>query len=74
MTLAMDWVRRLGQILYYAVLPMLPELQKEAPGEQLLAREYSSADYLMDIGQLKELLEQHLLTGQAAQPTEELLA
>ena len=59
---------------YYAVLPMLPELQKEAPTEQLLGREYSSADYLMDIAQLKELLGQRLLTVQATQPTEELLA
>jgi len=47
---------------HYAILPMLPELLSSPPTEQLLGREYSSADSLMGEPELRDLLERHLLT------------
>jgi UDP-glucose 4-epimerase len=46
---------------YYVIGPMLPELRASEPEGETLGREYSSADDLMDKGQLSELLRRHKL-------------
>ena len=59
---------------HLAILPMLPELLSSPPTEQLLEREYSSADSLMGEQELRELLERHLLTDVDQPSNGELLA
>ncbi len=51
---------------YYAIQPMLPELANlENGNKQVLEKEFSSADKIMDAAQTKTLLEKHnLLIGQ----------
>lgn len=50
---------------YYAVKPMLPELFGAESGQQALAREYSSGDFLMTFEETEALLRKHhLLVGQ----------
>ena len=58
---------------YYAILPMLPELLGDAPGESAdLKKEFSSADTVLDLAGTLALLRQHKLMpedvpGDAAQ-------
>ena len=47
---------------YYAILPMLLELRDGQPVPEVLAREYSSADDVMDRAALDRLLADHRLT------------
>jgi len=47
---------------YYAIRPILPELRGAAPGEAALAAEYSAADNLMSLPEIREMLEKHGLT------------
>jgi len=47
---------------YYAILPMLLELRDGQPVPEVLAREYSSADDVMDRAALDRLLVDHRLT------------
>lgn len=59
---------------YYVIKPMLPELFKGEPGLQVLAKEYSSGDSLMNLAETHELLRKHhLLVGQDCQEAGELL-
>jgi UDP-glucose 4-epimerase len=61
---------------YYAILPMLPELQDEAAKElNALAKEFSSADNVLDPAGTMDLLRRHrLLPGDVTlSATEELL-
>jgi len=46
---------------YYAILPMLPELQVEGPIDNALDKEFSSADTVLDLEGTRALLEQHRL-------------
>jgi FlaA1/EpsC-like NDP-sugar epimerase len=47
---------------YYAILPMLPELQRSAPAEaRPLKAEYSSADAVLDFEGTRALLSEHRL-------------
>lgn len=47
---------------YYAILSMLPELQKEETGEPMaLSKEYSSADEVLDFSDTVALLQKHRL-------------
>jgi UDP-glucose 4-epimerase len=61
---------------YYAILPMLPELQRREPGEpNAFEREFSSADTVLDLPGTRELLHRHgLLVEQVSvAPGTELL-
>lgn len=51
-------VRRDG---WFAIAPILPELRREVP-EETLTREYSSADGLMSVEQIRALLAENRLT------------
>lgn len=44
---------------YYAIAPLLPELQQEPVGEAVLGGEYSSADHTMPPPELREFLDRH---------------
>jgi len=44
---------------YYVILPILPELRNEEGDSQWLGNEYSSADNLMSLEQVRELLRRH---------------
>jgi len=47
---------------YYAIRPMLPELQRDAaPEPAALEREYSSADSVLSLEETRALLERHRL-------------
>lgn len=46
---------------YYVIQPMLPELVSASETAKPIGREYSSADILMNRGQVVELLERHKL-------------
>lgn len=46
---------------YYAILPMLPELQVEGPIDNALDKEFSSADTVLDLAGTMALLEKHSL-------------
>jgi UDP-glucose 4-epimerase len=47
---------------YYAILSMLPELQKEETREPMvLSKEYSSADKVLDFNETVALLQKHRL-------------
>jgi UDP-glucose 4-epimerase len=46
---------------YYAILPMLPELQRAGAGAAALQREFSSADNVVDYARTVALLRQHKL-------------
>jgi FlaA1/EpsC-like NDP-sugar epimerase len=46
---------------YFAILPMLPELQKIKNKKSVLTKEYSSADIVMDLAETKDLLEKNNL-------------
>jgi FlaA1/EpsC-like NDP-sugar epimerase len=59
---------------HLAILPMLPELPASMTTEQVLEKEYSSADNLMGEEKLRELLERHLLTDMDQPSNGELLA
>jgi UDP-glucose 4-epimerase len=60
---------------YYAILPMLPELQRPGVGDTALEREYSSADNVVDYARTVALLELHklMLEDVPGSGTEELL-
>jgi UDP-glucose 4-epimerase len=51
---------------YFAIRPMLPELQWPEPSEAVaLTKEFSSADTVLSLDETVELLQRHrLLTGQ----------
>ena len=53
---------------YYVILPILPELRSEERNGQWLENEYSSADNLMSLEQVRELLRRYglLLSDQTA--------
>jgi UDP-glucose 4-epimerase len=45
---------------YFAILPMLPELRRDAPAESnALTGEFSSADTVLDAKATADLLNQH---------------
>jgi UDP-glucose 4-epimerase len=45
---------------YFAILPMLPELRRDAPAEaNALSAEFSSADVLLDLSATEQLLRRH---------------
>jgi UDP-glucose 4-epimerase len=45
---------------YFAILPMLPELRRDAPSESnALSAEFSSADVLLDLAGTEQLLRRH---------------
>jgi UDP-glucose 4-epimerase len=51
---------------YFAILPMLPELRREAdgknaPSKNALTGEFSSADTVLDLAGTKKLLKKHKL-------------
>jgi UDP-glucose 4-epimerase len=46
---------------YYAILPMLPELRRDAAEANALEGEFSSADRLLDLPGTKALLKKHKL-------------
>lgn len=46
---------------WYAIRPMLPELWREPLGDNVLMREYSSADNVMSLEQTADFLRQHRL-------------
>ena len=47
---------------YFAILPMLPELRRDAPKEKnALSTEFSSADTVLDLSDTKKLLKRHRL-------------
>jgi UDP-glucose 4-epimerase len=46
---------------YYAILPMLPEIAKRDPREQILGREYSSGTDLLTAEQTAAMLKEHEL-------------
>jgi FlaA1/EpsC-like NDP-sugar epimerase len=47
---------------YFAILPMLPELRREAAAEKnALGKEFSSADTVLDLPSTKKLLKKHKL-------------
>ena len=47
---------------YFAILPMLPELRKDAPAEKnALKSEFSSADTVLDLSGTQKLLKKHKL-------------
>jgi FlaA1/EpsC-like NDP-sugar epimerase len=46
---------------YYVIEPMLPELRTQQPKQSPIEREYSSADNLMSISEVAELLRRHRL-------------
>jgi UDP-glucose 4-epimerase len=47
---------------YFAILPMLPELRKDAkPEKNALSGEFSSAGTVLDLPQTKKLLKKHRL-------------
>ena len=51
---------------YLAILPMLPELRRDADAEpNVLAAEFSSADTVLDLAATEKLLRQHRLTADA---------
>lgn len=50
---------------YYVILPLMPELRGAGPKELALAREYSSADDVLDFESTAALLEQHQLLPKA---------
>lgn len=47
---------------YYAIKPMLPELQQEEPGIEPLLKEYSSGDSVLSLEETRNLLLGHHLT------------
>lgn len=60
---------------YYAIRPILPELQRGEEAVAVLTKEYSSADDLLTPDGVKELLARRgLLVGEALVPEGELLA
>jgi UDP-glucose 4-epimerase len=60
---------------YYAILPILPELRKAEQVQSALAREYSSADDLLDPARIRELLARNrLLVEDASALDGEMLA
>ncbi len=44
---------------YYAIMPLLPELQAQPPGERVLGGEYTSADRPMPKPELRDFLDRH---------------
>ncbi len=44
---------------WYAILPMLPELQADGPEEICLQSEFSSAGKVMDLEETRDLLERN---------------
>ena len=49
---------------YYAILPMLPELRRDAtPEPNALTAEFSSADTVLDLAGTQRLFEQHKLVA-----------
>ena len=60
---------------YYAIRPMLPELQDEASaGDNVLDREFSSANHVLDLEGTIALLQRHKLFADSGEPiAEELL-
>jgi len=46
---------------YYVIQPMLPELRRDEENQELLGREYSSADNVMNQDEVSELLKLHKL-------------
>lgn len=60
---------------YYAIAPMLPELQREAIERPALDAEYTSNNGLLDAGEVLQLLERHqLLHGDVIREGHEILA
>lgn len=58
---------------YYAIRPMLPELQKETKTTNILSKEYSSGDNVLSLKETINLLEQHrLLLKESDQKTDML--
>jgi UDP-glucose 4-epimerase len=44
---------------YYVIKPMLPELLKKEMAEKVLAKEYSSGDWVMTLDETRQILKQH---------------
>ncbi len=60
---------------YYAIQPMLPELLSSEKTENPLGREYSSADNVMSLAEVGELLQRHkLMVGDRFVYEEDMLA
>ena len=60
---------------YYAIQPMLPELMATPPGVAPLAREFSSADNVMERSDVARLLQSNrLMIDDAREPDTEMLA
>lgn len=60
---------------YYVIRPMLPELVDDQEAGEPLGREYSSADGLMNLEQVAELLKRHeLMVGERFVYEEDMLA
>jgi FlaA1/EpsC-like NDP-sugar epimerase len=58
----------------FIIQPTVPELRSDRPGQLPLAREFSSADRLLSLDELKELLARHgLLDAARPSPDEEYL-
>jgi FlaA1/EpsC-like NDP-sugar epimerase len=56
---------------YYAILPMLPELQMAGPIKNALDKEFSSADTVLDLAGTKALLKRHCLMVEDVSATEQ---
>lgn len=66
--------RTIDRQKYYAIAPILPELQDKGMKYSVLQKEYSSADDVMNFSQVKELLNtQKLMVGQVVLENQELL-
>ena len=55
---------------YYAILPMLPELQSQRQEKNALSKEFSSADTVLDLEATLELLKKHRLLLEDVTPNE----
>lgn len=59
---------------YYVIKPMLPELLKKEMAEKVLAKEYSSGDWVMTLDETRQILKQHsLMVGQEIREEGEFL-
>ena len=51
--------RTIARGAHYVILPILPELLRGRPGSPALEREFSSADCLLSLPEVRLLLERH---------------
>ena len=59
---------------YYVIRPMLPELLKKKEKKRAFKKEYSSADFLMNLEDTKKMLKKyHLLIEQQKEGIGEML-